>query len=167
MRSNFINVDGSVTVSCRTVIKIRCLADHKSLECLTNAKEMAGRMARWAMIMSEYNYQVEYIKGVTNTAADALSRLISMKDHLWRPLPVSTHIFIPRSDTQFQTQSSISSHLESNSQCGARPCPYSSAIGGRARAAAGRHARLARRAWPVWCGSIVPVFSGGGDSCDV
>ena len=27
---------------------------HKSLECLIDAKEMAGRMARWAMIMPEY-----------------------------------------------------------------------------------------------------------------
>ena len=43
-------------------------------------------MARWAMIMSEYNYSVEYIKGATNTAADALSRLIKMPDEAWRPL---------------------------------------------------------------------------------
>ena len=49
---------------------------HKSLECLIDAKEMAGRMARWAMIMPEYNYPVEYIKGVTSTAADALSSLL-------------------------------------------------------------------------------------------
>ena len=34
--------------------KIRCLTDHKSLECLTNANEVAGRMARWAMIMSQW-----------------------------------------------------------------------------------------------------------------
>ena len=36
--------------------------------------------------MSEYNYSVEYIKGATNTAADALSRLIKMLDEAWRPL---------------------------------------------------------------------------------
>ena len=66
--------------------KIRCLTDHKSLECLTNSKEVAGRMARWAMIMSEYHYQVEYIKGVTNTAADGLSRLISLPEDVWTPL---------------------------------------------------------------------------------
>ena len=62
-----------------------------NLECLTNAKEMAGRMARWAMIMFEHNYQVEYIKGVTNTgtAGDALSRLIALKDSLWSPLTMS------------------------------------------------------------------------------
>ena len=69
--------------------KIRCLTDHKSLECLTNANELAGRMARWAMIMSEYNYSVEYIKGATNTAADALSRLIAMPDEAWRPLTLT------------------------------------------------------------------------------
>ena len=43
-------------------------------------------MARWAMIMSEYNYSVEYIKGATNTAADALSRLIAMPQEAWRSL---------------------------------------------------------------------------------
>ena len=69
--------------------KIRCLTDHKSLECLTNSKEVAGRMARWAMIMSEYHYQVEYIKGVTNTAADGLSRLISLPEDAWQPLTTS------------------------------------------------------------------------------
>ena len=71
--------------------KIRCLTDHKSLECLTNANELAGRMARWAMIMSEYNYSVEYIKGATNTAADALSRLIAMPNDAWRPLTLEDH----------------------------------------------------------------------------
>ena len=57
--------------------KIRCLTDHKSLECLTNSKEIAGRMSRWAMIMSEYNYQVEYIKGVT---ASTISQPPSVSD---------------------------------------------------------------------------------------
>ena len=69
--------------------KIRCLTDHKSLECLTNSKEIAGRMARWAMIMSEYNYQVQYIKGATNTAADALSRLICLPEDSWRTLSLA------------------------------------------------------------------------------
>ena len=41
--------------------------------------------------MSEYNYSVEYIKGATNTAADALSRLIAMPDEAWRPLTLSDH----------------------------------------------------------------------------
>ena len=39
-----------------------------------------------SLIMSEYNYSVEYIKGATNTAADALSRLIAMPNDAWRPL---------------------------------------------------------------------------------
>ena len=66
--------------------KIRCLTDHRTLESLTNSKEVAGRMARWAMIMSEYNYRVEYIPGSSNTAADALSRLIDMDEERWQPL---------------------------------------------------------------------------------
>ena len=43
------------------------------------------------MIMSEYNYSVEYIKGATNTAADALSRLIAMPNDAWRPLTLEDH----------------------------------------------------------------------------
>jgi hypothetical protein len=69
--------------------QVRCLTDHKSLECLTNSKEIAGRMARWAMIMSEYNYQVQYIKGATNTAADALSRLIRLPEDAWSTLTLA------------------------------------------------------------------------------
>ena len=33
---------------------VRCMTDHRTLECLSNAKEVAGRLSRWAMIMSEY-----------------------------------------------------------------------------------------------------------------
>ena len=43
-------------------------------------------MARWAMIMSEYNYMVEYVPGVINTAADALSRLINIPESRWQRL---------------------------------------------------------------------------------
>eukprot|EP01052_Picozoa_sp_SAG31_P022412 SAG31_NODE_1782_length_7281_cov_5.022139_1_plen_570_part_00 len=66
--------------------KIRVLTDHRTLESLTNSREVAGRMARWAMIMSEYNYSVEYIPGVSNTAADSLSRLIDMSEERWKTL---------------------------------------------------------------------------------
>ena len=66
--------------------KIRCLTDHRTLQSLTNSKEVAGRMARWAMIMSEYNYMVEYVPGVINTAADALSRLINIPESRWQRL---------------------------------------------------------------------------------
>eukprot|EP01052_Picozoa_sp_SAG31_P071945 SAG31_NODE_30901_length_374_cov_3.454545_1_plen_65_part_00 len=38
------------------------------------------------MIMSEYNYSVEYIPGVSNTAADSLSRLIDMSEERWKTM---------------------------------------------------------------------------------
>eukprot|EP01050_Picozoa_sp_SAG11_P063130 SAG11_NODE_42849_length_174_cov_53.826667_1_plen_58_part_11 len=38
------------------------------------------------MIMSEYNYSIEYLKGELNTVADALSRLITVPDNKWIPM---------------------------------------------------------------------------------
>lgn len=40
-----------------------------------------SRLQRWAVILSEYDYQIEHIKGTSNVVADCLSRL---------PLPLST-----------------------------------------------------------------------------
>eukprot|EP01052_Picozoa_sp_SAG31_P048525 SAG31_NODE_10191_length_1172_cov_23.383970_1_plen_240_part_00 len=67
---------------------VRCMTDHRTLECLSNAKDVAGRLARWAMIMSEYSYEVQYIKGKANTVADCLSRLIAIPEDKWEPLTI-------------------------------------------------------------------------------
>ena len=32
------------------------------------------RLARWVMMLSGYNFEIKYVKGITHTAADALSR---------------------------------------------------------------------------------------------
>ena len=62
---------------------IRIITDHNSLQYLSKPNETGGRMSRWAMIMSEYNYSIEYLKGELNTVADALSRLITVPDNKW------------------------------------------------------------------------------------
>ena len=49
---------------------VRIMTDHSSLQYLTKSREMGGRIARWAMIMSEYNYKVEYLKGKLNVVGD-------------------------------------------------------------------------------------------------
>ena len=56
---------------------VRLLTDHQSLQFMKNQKGLAGRMARWAMILSEYDAEVLYLKGTSNTVADSLSRLIN------------------------------------------------------------------------------------------
>ena len=63
------------------------MTDHHSLQFLKNGKELAGRMARWAMILSEYNYSIQYIKGKLNEMGDSLSRLVAMPPTDWESLP--------------------------------------------------------------------------------
>ncbi|OMH80180.1 Retrovirus-related Pol polyprotein from transposon [Zancudomyces culisetae] len=53
--------------------------DHKSLIQLFNSKDITGRVARWAMILRNYDYTIVHIKGKSNPA-DALSRLDGQKD---------------------------------------------------------------------------------------
>ncbi|OMH79509.1 Transposon Ty3-G Gag-Pol polyprotein [Zancudomyces culisetae] len=48
--------------------------DHKALLNLFNGKDIAGRVARWAMILRNYDYTIVHCKGKSNPA-DALSRL--------------------------------------------------------------------------------------------
>ena len=48
--------------------------DHKNLTWLRNVKHDSGRLARWALRLSEFSYFLEHIPGTANTEADALSR---------------------------------------------------------------------------------------------
>ncbi|KAL4142333.1 hypothetical protein QTP88_004814 [Uroleucon formosanum] len=55
-------------------------SDHKPLIPLLGennpiSKMASGRLQRWAFFLSGFDYQIEYIKGSTNTIADSLSRL--------------------------------------------------------------------------------------------
>ena len=52
------------------------LSDHRSLSFLKNGKETGGRIARWALSLAEYDYEIEYIKGTDNTLVDLLSRMV-------------------------------------------------------------------------------------------
>eukprot|EP01052_Picozoa_sp_SAG31_P010131 SAG31_NODE_546_length_14230_cov_18.112660_1_plen_426_part_10 len=69
-------------------IKIRISTDHHSLQYLKKPKQAHGRIARWSMILSEYDYEVTYIKGTTNHVGDALSRLIQLPEKDWKNLEV-------------------------------------------------------------------------------
>ena len=60
-----------------TTFTIKCLSDHRSLTFLKNGREMGGRIARWALSLGEYQYEIEYIKGTDNALADVLSRMVA------------------------------------------------------------------------------------------
>lgn len=56
-------------------VKFKIETDHRPLVWLTNFKEPNGRLIRWKIKLSEYNFEIIYIKGKENHVADALSRL--------------------------------------------------------------------------------------------
>ena len=55
--------------------RFRILTDHQALIALKTMKEPTGRLARWAMFLSEYDMNIQYRSGKKNANADALSRL--------------------------------------------------------------------------------------------
>lgn len=48
--------------------------DHSALQWLRNFKQPSGLVARWLSRLAAYKFEVQYIKGVDNVEADALSR---------------------------------------------------------------------------------------------
>ena len=55
------------------------MSDHQSLQYLKKGREAGGRIARWAMALSECDYQIEYLPGKKNLLGDALSRLVAIE----------------------------------------------------------------------------------------
>lgn len=59
----------------------KIVTDHKPLVYLFNMKDPSSRLLKFRLVLEEYDYIIDYIKGRENAAADALSRLtISSKD---------------------------------------------------------------------------------------
>jgi cupin superfamily acireductone dioxygenase involved in methionine salvage len=58
--------------------KIRVVTDHKALQYLMSLKDPTGKLARWAMFLSQFDIEVEYRKGSLHTNADYLSRPVLM-----------------------------------------------------------------------------------------
>lgn len=49
--------------------------DHEPLSYINSAKYVNNRVLRWSLLVMEYDFTVEYIKGSDNIGADYLSRV--------------------------------------------------------------------------------------------
>ncbi|UYV64407.1 K02A2.6-like [Cordylochernes scorpioides] len=57
-----------------TGIKFTIYTDHQALQWLKTIKNPLGRLFRWSLRLSTYNYEIHYIKGSQQYEADLLSR---------------------------------------------------------------------------------------------
>ena len=62
--------------------KFTVMTDHKTLKHLFTSPMLNSRIQRWAIILEEYGCDVEYISGLRNVVADALSRLGSTGENM-------------------------------------------------------------------------------------
>ena len=81
------------------------VTDHKGLIHLLKQKNLSGRQARWLERISEFDFTIEYILGVENVLADALSCIYA---HDWPGT-----IRAPSEYTQFDEEGDFSAVLQS------------------------------------------------------
>ena len=58
-------------------------SDHYSLKYLRTQPNLSGRQARWLCTLEQYDFTLKYIKGKSNTVADALSRKDIVVEEKW------------------------------------------------------------------------------------
>ncbi|XP_050046366.1 uncharacterized protein [Dermacentor andersoni] len=55
-------------------------SDHQPLRYLNSAKHVNSRVLRWSLLLMDYDFHVEYIRGCDNVGADYLSRIATDTD---------------------------------------------------------------------------------------
>ena len=55
-------------------VKFEIRTDHKNLEYFMTVKKLTERQIRWSLILSKYDFVINYITGKSNERADALSK---------------------------------------------------------------------------------------------
>lgn len=58
------------------------LTDHKPLIYLFNMRDPSSRLMKFRLMLEDYDYNIEYVKGSENIAADALSRIVISSNEL-------------------------------------------------------------------------------------
>ena len=52
----------------------KLVTDHEPLKWLMTTQKLTGKLARWSLLLQEYDFHVEHRAGTANTNADCLSR---------------------------------------------------------------------------------------------
>jgi len=61
--------------------KFTIVVDHLPLTWIFSVKDPSSRLLRWRLKLEEYEYEVVYKKGFSNTNAEALSRIHLTEGH--------------------------------------------------------------------------------------
>ena len=56
--------------------RFKLITDHSALTYMFDQQDPKGRIARWVVVLQEFDYEIVHRPGKDNTAADALSRLL-------------------------------------------------------------------------------------------
>lgn len=64
------------------------ITDHYCLKWLNNIKDPVGRIARWAIRLQQYDFEILHRKGKDNVVPDALSRSVPIVDAVTDVFPV-------------------------------------------------------------------------------
>lgn len=62
--------------------RFKIQTDHRPLVYLFGMRDPSSRLTKFRLQLEEYNFTIEYLKGASNSAADALSRIIISSDDL-------------------------------------------------------------------------------------
>jgi hypothetical protein len=82
-KSRYSSYEGECSATVWPIAHFRCylfgtqftfLIDHQPFKWLMQSDKLTGKLARWALILQEYDFQVVHRPGVTNLDADGLSR---------------------------------------------------------------------------------------------
>ncbi|KMQ81811.1 pol polyprotein [Lasius niger] len=81
----------------------KVVTDHSSLRWLMNQSDLSGRLARWAIKLQGYSFEIEHRKGTENVVADALSRSFEDVDDI-AAIDLEVHSEIDLSSSAFQSE---------------------------------------------------------------
>ena len=54
--------------------RLHVVTDHKALEFFLTQCKLSSRQARWIEYLSRFDFDIRYVKGISNKVVDALSR---------------------------------------------------------------------------------------------